>query len=135
MLFFPLSLPILGEILNRDRCFLYLRDPKTRVGKVTHCWVRDSKYPNLLNADWQEESDSLAREDPLFAAALQAKPSIFAENVETASPAVVNRAFERKNFGHRALVHAHLHQDNLLWGILQPCISVILGFGPHSIAR
>ncbi len=119
---FAALLPILGEILDCDRCFLYLRNPKTRIGKVTHCWLRNSQYPNLLNTDWQEEPDSLAQEDPLFAAALQAKPSIFVEDVATASPAVVNRAFEQKNFGHRALVHAHLHQDNLLWGILQPCI-------------
>jgi GAF domain-containing protein len=35
---------------------------------------------------------------------------------------VLNREFEDKTFGHRALIHAHLVLDNKLWGILQPAI-------------
>ena len=59
---------------------------------------------------------------PLWAAAMRTEPPIFVEDVETASPQVVNKAFEQKNFGHRALIHAHLRCDGQLWGILQPCV-------------
>ena len=58
----------------------------------------------------------------MFAAALRAENSIFVEDIETASPSILNREFERTNLGHRALVHAHLRQDGLLWGILQPAV-------------
>ncbi len=119
---FSALLPALGEVLQCDRCFLYLRNPETKIGKVPYCWRRSEQYPDVYDSDWKEEPESLPNEDPLFAAALHTEPSIFVEDVETASPEVVNRDFEEKNFGHRALVHAHLCQDGLLWGILQPCV-------------
>jgi GAF domain-containing protein len=53
---------------------------------------------------------------------LRVEDSIFVEDVETASPEVVNVEFERQNFGHRALIHAHVIRDGQLWGILQPCV-------------
>ncbi len=58
----------------------------------------------------------------MFAAALRTDPSIFVEDVETASPDVLSQVFERRSFGHRALIHAHLCQHNQLWGVLQPCL-------------
>jgi GAF domain-containing protein len=36
-------LPLLGEALKCDRCFLYLRNPQTEMGKATHCWRRNSQ--------------------------------------------------------------------------------------------
>jgi GAF domain-containing protein len=111
-----------GQTLECDRCFLYLRYPDTRIGKITHCWLRSHQYPNLTDPDWKPEPENLPAEDPLFAAALRAEPSVFVEDVETADPRIVNLAFEQKNFGHRALVHAHLRQEGMLWGILQPCV-------------
>ncbi len=125
----------LGEVLHCDRCFLYLRNPSSSMGKVTHCWRRSPQVPNLLDPDWKPEPKSLPDEDPLFAAALNAEPSIFVEDVETANPSVVNREFEQTNFGHRALVHAHLIENGQLWGVLQPCVLVSHGFGPIVIAR
>lgn len=119
---FSALLPALGEVLQCDRCFLYLRNPQTKIGKIPFCWRRSDQYPDVTDSDWKKEPESLPAEDPLFAAALHAKPSIFVEDVETASPEVVNRDFERNNFGHRALIHAHLCQDGVLWGILQPCV-------------
>ncbi|MFH7026463.1 MAG: GAF domain-containing protein [Heteroscytonema crispum UTEX LB 1556] len=115
-------LPVLGEILQCDRCFLYLRNPQNSVGKVQGCWRRNSEIPDITDRDWKAEAASLPKKDPLFAAALRTQPSIYIEDVETASPEVVNREFERKEFGHRALIHAHLCQDNQLWGVLQPCV-------------
>lgn len=115
-------LPLLGQTLNCDRCFLYLRHPQTKMGKATHCWRRNLQIPEVLDPDWKPEPDSLPQDDSLFAAALRAEPSIFVEDVKTADPRVVNRCFEQENFGHRALIHAHLRQDGALWGILQPCL-------------
>ena len=119
---FSALVPALGEVLNCDRVFLYLRNPETQRGRVPYCWRRNSKYPDVTGTEWKKEPESLGEEDPLFAAALRTKPSIFVEDVETASPEVVNKDFEAKVFGHRALIHAHLCSDGLLWGVLQPCI-------------
>ncbi|MBD2042050.1 GAF domain-containing protein [Microcoleus sp. FACHB-672] len=119
---FSALMPALGEVLQSDRCFLYLRDPHTRLGKVSYCWCRTPEFPEIFDADWKPEPESLAKEDPLFAAALRTEPSIFVEDVETANPKIVNKAFEHKTFGHKALIHAHLCFDNQLWGILQPCV-------------
>lgn len=114
--------PKIGEILQSDRCFLYVRNPETKFGRVVYCWRRTEEIPENSHPDWKLEPASLAEEDPLFAAALRAEPSIYVEDVETASPEVLNQEFERRNFGHRALIHAHLREDGKLWGILQPCI-------------
>ncbi|BAB74453.1 GAF domain-containing protein [Anabaena sp. FACHB-709] len=119
---FSAILPALGEVLQCDRCFLYLRNPQTRLGKVAYCWRRHRDIPDMINSQWNLEPPSLPEEDPLFAAALRTEASVYVEDVETASPKVVNKEFERKNFGHRALIHAHFCQDGQLWGILQPCV-------------
>jgi GAF domain-containing protein len=128
---FSALLPALGEVLQCDneaggsgvhRCFLYLRNPQTKFGKIAYCWRQSNCYPDVTDADWKAEPESLPKEDPLFAAALRTEPSIFVEDVETANPEVVNRDFERENFGHRALIHAHLCYEGQLWGILQPCV-------------
>jgi GAF domain-containing protein len=119
---FRALMPALSKVLQCDRCFLYLRDPQTSIGRAAYCWCRSPEYPNVTGSDWCQEPESLPKEDPLFAAALRAEASIFVEDVETASSEVVNLAFEQKHFGHRALVHAHLCQDKQLWGILQLCI-------------
>lgn len=119
---FAALLPVLGEMLQCDRCFLYLRCPYTNVGKVVYCWRRSSQYPDIAVTEWTKEPESLTLEDPMFAAAVRAEESLFIEDVETANPDVVNLAFEQKHFGHRALIHAHLRSDGLLWGILQPCV-------------
>ncbi|WP_315789361.1 GAF domain-containing protein [Fischerella sp. JS2] len=117
---FATLLPVLGEVLQCDRCFLYLRNPQTKLGKIAHWWRRNQQIPEITDTNWRSEPESLSKEDPLFAAALRTDPSIYVEDVETASPEVVNKEFEHKNFGHRALIHAHLCQEGQLWGILQP---------------
>jgi GAF domain-containing protein len=115
-------LPPLCEILQCDRCFLYLRNPQTKVGKVAFCWRRNLEVPDVYDADWKPEPEDLTDQDPLFAASVRTDPSVYIEDVETASPDVVNVKFERENFGHRALIHSHLCQDGQMWGVLQPCI-------------
>lgn len=119
---FSSLLAALGEELKCDRCFLYLRNPELKLGKIAHCWRRSPEIPNLIQPEWEPEPESLPKEDPLFAAALRKDTSVYVEDVETANPEVVNREFERKHLGHRALIHSHLVWNNQLWGILQPCI-------------
>ncbi|NJL67385.1 MAG: GAF domain-containing protein [Microcoleus sp. SM1_3_4] len=119
---FSALMPALGEVLKCDRVFLYLRHPHAQTGTVPYCWCRNSNYPDVRDSEWKKEPESLAKEDPMFAAAVRCEPSIFVEDVETANPAIVSKNFEEKSFGHRALIHAHLCSDGLLWGILQPCI-------------
>lgn len=115
-------LPVLGEVLRCDRCFLYLRNPQTNFSKVPFCWRKNQEIPDVSTSNWELDPELLPEEDPLFAAALRTDPSIYIEDVETANPEVVNKDFERRVFGHRALVHAHLCQNGKLWGILQPCV-------------
>lgn len=115
-------LPQLGDLLQCDRCFLYVRDPQTRLGRVPYCWRRSEEYPDVHDAHWKPEPETLEKEDPMFAAALHTQPSIYVEDVETASPETLNQNFEREQFGHRALIHSHLSEADQLWGILQPCM-------------
>ena len=119
---FSSLLPALGNTLQCDRCFLYLRNPHTSIGKIVYCWLCSPQYPDMTDSDWKPEPESLSEEDPLFAAALRNEASVYVEDVETAGPKVVNLAFEQKYFGHRALIHSHLCQDGMLWGVLQPCV-------------
>lgn len=112
----------LGQELQCDRVFLYLRSPDTQIGRVPFCWRDRSSVPIIYDPAWKPEAPALAKDDPMFAAALKAQPSIFVEDVETAGPEVLNRQFERQTFGHRALIHAHLCSEQTLWGILQACV-------------
>ena len=117
---FRAVLPAVCEMLQTDRCFLMLRNPQTRQYRV-FCWRRSDEFPNKNTLGWEQEEE-WEQTDPLFAAAIRAEESIFVEDIETAGAAVLNVEFERKNFGHRALIHAHLRHDGQLWGILEPCI-------------
>ncbi len=115
-------LATLGQRLRCDRIFLYLRNPDSQLGRVPFCWRAAASVPRIYDPQWKLEPPSLTDEDPMFAAALKAQPSIFVDDVETASPDVLNRDFERTTFGHRALIHAHLCSGQQLWGILQACV-------------
>lgn len=120
-LFFGL-MPALGKFLACDRCFLYLREPETRWGRAPFYWVRGAAIPVVYDSVWKLEPDNLAEQDPMFAAALRTEPSLYIDDVETTSPQILNQQFERENFGHRALIHAHLCHEGQLWGVLQPCV-------------
>lgn len=117
---FAALLPAVCDVLRTDRCFLHLRNPHTRMYQNL-CWRRSPEIPDTSTNGWEPEIE-WEREDPMFAAALRTAPSIFVGDVEQASSDVLNVDFERKYFGHRALIHAHLCHDGLLWAILQPCI-------------
>jgi GAF domain-containing protein len=121
MLFMAL-MPAIGIYLDSDRCFLFLRNPNTSLGKVAFCWIRNDQIPMIQDEGWKLDAASLSERDPMYAAALRAEPSIVIEDVETASPDILNKEFESKSFGHRALIHAHICHERELWGILQPSI-------------
>ncbi|WP_400190181.1 GAF domain-containing protein [Hymenobacter sp. B81] len=116
------ALAALGEQLRVDRVFLYVRDPARGRGRIALAWRRHARVPDPRH-DWQDDTGELPRQDPLFRAALAGQPSVYVPDVEAASPAVLSREFERRTFGHRALVHAHvLDARGQLWGIVQPCV-------------
>jgi GAF domain-containing protein len=115
-------LALTGSTLQVDRCFLYVRHPDLEIGKIAFCWRKNNDVPDVPETHWENDTRSLPQEDPLIAAALAQKPSVYVEDVEQAPATVLNREFEAKTFGHRALVHAHLLHDDKLWGILQPCV-------------
>lgn len=111
-----------GRHLNADRCFLYVRQPSQQHGRIAFQWRRATTIPDVIQPDWQPDTIDLPQEDPLFRAALTLQPSVYVPDVETAGPDVLNRDFEHKTFGHRALIHAHVQAEGQLWGILQPCV-------------
>ena len=116
-------MPALGEALDCDRCVLFLRDPHSARARATHAWQRKPEYA-LAREDtgWQAEPPSLVEDDPMFAAALRSPVALYIEDVTSADPSVVNRAYEAKYFRHRALVHAPIYHDGLMYGILEPCV-------------
>ncbi|MBF1999435.1 MAG: GAF domain-containing protein [Synechococcales cyanobacterium M58_A2018_015] len=116
---FAALLPVLCRVLHTDRCFLQVRHPERRLYRI-FCWRRRDDIPDLTTDGWQPE-DPWEEDDPMFAAALSAAPSIFVADIETAGAEVLNLEFERQ-FGHRALVHGHICADGVLYGILQPCL-------------
>ena len=115
------ALELVGLFLRADRCFLYVRDPAQGRGRIAFVWRLDEAVPDPRH-DWQDDTGDLPKQDPLFRAALAAKPSVFVDDVTEAGPNVLNQEFERTTFGHRALVHAHITEQGQLWGILQPCV-------------
>lgn len=116
-----LALDLIGPHLLVDRCFLYVRDPAQERGRIAFVWRKNTDVPDPRH-DWQDDTGGLPQEDPLFRAALATQPSVYVEDVLLAGPEVLNQDFERRTFGHRALVHAHITESAQLWGILQPCV-------------
>ena len=112
----------IGRYLGADRCFLYVRQPKEQQGRTAFQWRRNETIPDVIQPNWQPDTTNLPKEDPLIRAGLAMQPSVYVADVDTASPDVLNRDFERRTFGHSALVHAHIQADGELWGILQPCV-------------
>ena len=115
------ALDLIGPHLRADRCFLYVRDPQRGQGRIALVWRLDEAVPDPRH-DWQDDTGDLPKEDPLFRAALATRPSVYVDDVTEAGPDVLNQEFERRTFGHRALVHAHIVENGQLWGILQPCV-------------
>lgn len=67
---FAALMPALCDAMKCDRCFLYVRNPHTAQGRITHCYSRSPDFPNLVGADWVE-SGNIAAKDPLMAIAFR----------------------------------------------------------------
>lgn len=112
---------ILCDVLSCDRCFLYIRDPETGQGKITHCYSVSPHYADLTGVSWIETAD-IADHDPLMAIAFQTSEAVFVNDIETAGTAIVNLTYEREQFGHRALIHAPIYAEGNLHAVLEPCV-------------
>ena len=113
----------LSAALDCDRCALFLRNPHSRMSRMTHVWQCKPAYALAREgSDWREESATLVEDDPMFAMALREPAALYIEDVLAADPALVNGPYEVEHFGHRALVHAPLYHDGLMYGILEPCV-------------
>lgn len=118
---FTALMPALCEALHCDRCFLYLRKPETHQGRVTHCYRTDPKWADLTDVDWIDEGN-VAEIDPLMEIAFRTDETVYVDDVETASPDVINLAYEQEFFKHRALIHVPIYHDGKLYAIVEPCV-------------
>lgn len=116
---FTVLMSALCEALQCDRCFLYLRNPKTNRGTITHCYSRCSEFADLTGSTFIEAETAT---DPLMVMAFRTPEAVFIEDIETANIEVVDVTYEREVFGHRALIHAPIYYNNQLYGILEPCV-------------
>ncbi len=114
-------MPAFAKALNCERCIMFLRDPKTDRGRAVHRWHSKPEFA-LDRADrgWQPNPPNLAEEDPMYGEALVNPEALYIEDIETAGPAVLDLDYERKYFGHRALVHAPIFHKGELYGVLEP---------------
>ena len=114
---------VLGEGISCERCLLFLREPHSRKTRMTHQWVLAAERAiGRDDAGWVVESPSLPDEDPMYREALTNPAALYIDDIETADPDLVNAQFERENFGHTALVHAPIHHEGLMYGIIEPCV-------------
>ena len=60
-----------GKAIGADRCFLYVRYPAGKSGRIAACWRRDSETPVLPEHDYDvlsPEPACLHKGDPMFGA-------------------------------------------------------------------
>jgi len=113
---------VLCDVLDCDRCLLFLRDPATRKTRCTHGYHTDPAFAfDRPDQGWVPHPPSIETDDPMFAEAMRNPDALFIEDIETAPSDLVNAAYEREHFKHRALIHAPLQHDGKLYGVLEPC--------------
>ena len=116
---FDALMPVMGEAVNAQRCFLYLRDDTTKRGGTVASWSADPQWPDMRRP-FEPEMEDLYTADPMMGAGARDPQALFIEDVETAGPDVLNLEFE-KDFLHRALIHAPVYDEGQFLGILEPC--------------
>ena len=108
------------DLLQCDRCFLYLRDPELQIGQIMHCYCLHPEIPNLQYSEPSLEPIYLAQSNPLFAAALQCERNIFLDRINSTSCNESDLNFFQQNYeGQKSLIQAHICSQNELWGIFQ----------------
>jgi len=119
---FTALMPAVVDILQCDRCFLFIRDPQRQRTRITHGYSRASRWPTMVQSDWSQESPDLNANDPLTLSAYESPEAHFIEDIETAPPGTLDINLERSVFGHRALIHAPIYHDEEFYGVLEPCV-------------
>ena len=120
---------VYGRAVGADRCVLFLYQPEEKLAAMTHTWQARPEWALASrSASWRRLPADLARQDPMYALALVDPQALYIDDVESARPELVNLAYEREHFGHRALIHAPLLETppgagrgGRLWGVLEPC--------------
>lgn len=118
---FHALMPALTRALRCDRTLLFLREPRRLWSICAHGWWARPEHAFPRDKNWRRQAANLAEVDPMFAEALRNPTALFIDDIETAGPAVLNLEYERRDFGHRALVHAPIYHDGLCFGVLEPC--------------
>lgn len=72
-------LPVLGDLLKCESCFLYLHHPRQNLYRVTHTWSAAEHFPVPVQGDWHKERSNY-RASPLLGAALDAEHSVFVDS-------------------------------------------------------
>ncbi len=111
-----------AKAIGADRCVLFLYRPERRLCCRTHAWHARPEWalPRFASG-WTPLPEDLADQDPMYALALVDPDAVYIDDIETADPTLVNAAHEREHFGHHSLIHAPLHDDGVLLGVLEPC--------------
>ena len=114
-------MPAFARALNCERCVMFLRDPETHRGRAVHRWAATPAYA-LRREDrgWEPMPATILDDDPMYAEAMVNPEALYIEDIETAAPALLNAAYEREHFGHRALVHAPIWHEGEMYGVLEP---------------
>ena len=108
------------DLLQCDRCYLYIRDPQKLIYQVPHCYCIHPEIPSLAQAEPDTESFYRVETDPLFAAAINGEPHIYIENIEKLLSTDDNCVFWQRNYSdQKALIQAHIFIEGELWGIIQ----------------
>ena len=119
-LFFDSLMYGMVDLLQCDRCYLYIRDPQRLTYQIPHCYCIHPEIPNLAQTEPDTESFYLAQTNPLFAAAIDGEPHIFIEDMDKLFSSNENCVFWQRNYSdQKALVQAHLFIKGELWGIVQ----------------
>lgn len=109
--------------LGTDRCFIYMRDPKTRRTAYTHGHTALKGWRHFGGSGgWSPEPNPETVGEPMLKKAFKSSVAHFVEDIETASPGTLNVALERGYFGHRALVHAPIYHRGIFYGILETAV-------------
>lgn len=108
------------NLLQCDRCYLYIRDPELSIGQIVHCHRTCAEIPDVKDDRPHSESLYLLEKDPLFAAALQCEKNIYIDDLTAISNKQSDIIFFHNNYkGQKSLIQAHICSDGQLWGIMQ----------------
>ncbi|MGH6931105.1 MAG: GAF domain-containing protein [Dongiaceae bacterium] len=118
---FHALMPVLTRELGCHRCLLFLREPRLQWSICAHGWWDRPEHGFARDKSWRRQPANLPEIDPMFAEALRNPAALFIDDIETAGPAVLNLEYERRDFGHRALIHAPIYHGGLCYGVLEPC--------------